>query len=126
MNTDDLIQNTSFIHKEHKEWLSQLNFYQDEIKFFQNELAMVLMKNPDSFSKIEYVDEYRQIFLKKIQAIDAFRNAIIQHEKKIVEVYASRDVDLKNHQVVRDDFLEFIKEMELIKKNFKRFASRND
>ena len=62
-----------FHHKEHKEWLSKLNFYQDEIKFFQNELLSVLHEHIDRMSIIELVDEYRDIFIKKLRQIDELR-----------------------------------------------------
>lgn len=85
MNIEELMKSTAFVHQEHKEWLQQLNFYQDEIKFFQNELAMVLHKHLDRFEFIENVDEYKNIFLKKLQHIDELRHKIILHEKALVD-----------------------------------------
>ena len=38
MDTKKIIEDEGFVHDEHKKWLSQLNFYDDEIKFFEKEL----------------------------------------------------------------------------------------
>jgi len=126
MNTIRLIENSTFVHNEHQEWLNQLNFYQDEIKFFQNELALVLLKNLGDLSIIEYAEEYKSIFLKKLQHIDELRHEIISHEKTLSENLEEDTEHLKEHNLTRDKFLEFVSKFESLKKAFKRFAAHND
>ncbi len=116
----------SFHHKEHNEWLSQLNFYQDEIKFFQNELLTVLHGHNDHLSIVELVDEYRDILMKKLRQIDELRMHIILHEKSLVKMEEPKTDELWEHSEVRDKLNEFIQEFELMKGNFKRFAAHHD
>ncbi len=116
----------AFHHKEHREWLSQLNFYQDELKFFQNELLLVLHAHNDHLSIIELVDEYRDLFMKKLRQIDELRMHIILHEKALVKMEKSSSEELWEHTEVRDKIHEFVEEFESMKKNFKRFAAHND
>lgn len=124
MTINDIIESTSFVHREHKEWLSKLNFYQDEIKFFQNELIIVLHKHAYRFSFVESVDEYRKIFQKKLEHIDDLRHHIMDHERKLL---SEEDEESEmNHQQIRERFNEFESDFKLVKKNFKRFAAYND
>ena len=126
MGTDKLLESTDFIHREHKDWLNQLNFYQDEIKFFQNELVLVLHANHTSFSFFETIDEYKKIFLKKLKKIDSMRHQVIIHEKKLSGELETEDQDLKEHREIRERFTKFVNDFELLKKNFNRFAAHND
>ncbi|MBT8220211.1 MAG: hypothetical protein KJP00_10310 [Bacteroidia bacterium] len=126
MNSDQLIENTTLMHKDHRNWLSQLNFYQDEIKFFQNELASVIQSHMGSLSIIESVDEYKGIFLKKLEKIDDLRHAIASHESSMAASYVDSEAFRKQHQEIRKRLLAFVEEFEMLKKNFKRFAAHND
>ena len=116
----------AFHHKEHKEWLSQLNFYQDEIKFFQNELLAVLHLHIDRLSIVELVDEYRDIFMKKLRQIDELRMQIVLHERLLSKMEDPKAEELWHHTEVRDKINEFRDDLEVLKKNFKRFAAHND
>ena len=126
MLTNNQLENRQFFHQEHKEWLNQLNFYQDEIKFFQNELILVLQKHYESLSILDNVEDYRNIFLKKLQHIDELRYDISLHEKKLSGIMEQEPQDLDEHHQVRARLNEFVKDFELLKKNFRRFAAYND
>ncbi|MEO1260638.1 MAG: hypothetical protein AAFZ15_17710 [Bacteroidota bacterium] len=115
-----------FHHREHKEWLSQLNFYQDEIKFFQNELLAVLHAHNDHLSIVELVDEYRDLLMKKLRIIDELRMHIILHEKSLVKMEVANSTELWAHAEVRERINEFVSEFEIFKQNFRRFAAHND
>ena len=54
----------SYHHKEHREWMSKIDFYQDEIKIFQSNLSKGY-SSPSGpiFSIIDLVQEYRRILL---------------------------------------------------------------
>ena len=123
MTIRDLIENSAFVHNEHKDWLSRLNFYQDEITFFQNELLIILHKHANRFSFVETVDEYKKIFRKKLEHIDDLRHQIVEHERRLVQNLGKEDDYLESHQKVREQFIQFVSEFEMLKKNFKRFAA---
>ena len=126
MNTKNIIEDEQFVHHEHKEWLSQLNFFQDEIKFFQNELVKVIHEHNYSFSSLETVEEYRNILLKKLEHIDEMRHTIKRHERALAFPPEMDAPELKEHQEVKADFLDFVEKYNMMKKNFKRFAAYND
>ncbi|MCB9080901.1 MAG: hypothetical protein H6555_04220 [Lewinellaceae bacterium] len=113
------------IHQEHQVWLSQLDFYQDEVKIFQNELAQVVRKNLTGLSVLEHVNEYRRILLKKLEAIDGFRQQISLHEKALWESNTPLEVE-QDHGRIKNSLGDFVSEFEGFKKLFRRFVSRND
>ena len=57
-------------HKDHKEWMSRLNFYKDEINFFFKELNMVFDQNKQNLARMEFIDEYEAILDKKSKKIE--------------------------------------------------------
>lgn len=126
MKLEKLIENTALMHKEHRNWLSQLNFYQDEIKFFQNELANVIQSHMESLSIIESVDEYKGILLKKLAHIDDLRHEISRHENAMASSPSEDSGYHGSHQKIRSRLNQFVADFEMLKKNFKRFAAYND
>ncbi len=127
MNQIDIYTNhQSFFHQEHRMWISRLNFYQDEIKFFQNELGVVLHKHINYLSILEHVDEYRNILLKKLKLIDELRHDIIIHEKRIATEIDFGEGELKYHNKIRRKYKRFVDNFEALKKNLKRFVAHND
>lgn len=125
MTSGTEIQDKLFIHKEHVEWTSKLDYYQDEIKFFQNELFQVIKANPNDFSIMEKVDEYRKLFMKKLSQIDEIRNSIFLHEHKLVVSPNDKSL-IQDHHLVRNEFYEYGKNYDVLKNNFRRFASHHD
>jgi hypothetical protein len=113
-------------HKEHRQWLSKLDFYQDQIKIFQYELMQVLHRHPNYLSIIEHVDEYRDIFLKKLHRIDEFRHQIILHERRLSQKLSPDTEGLWDHSTMRTQIEEFINEFEDMKKSFRRFVAHNN
>lgn len=110
-------------HQEHRDWLSQLDFYQDQIKIFQNELCGVIQEHPDYLQKIEHVDEYRAILLRKLQRIDDLRHDIMRHERQLA---AEHNPGAEVHEEVRSAVENFVQDFEAMKMNFRRFVSRNN
>jgi hypothetical protein len=112
-------------HREHTNWLSQLEFYEEEIMFFIQELEMVEQKNSNSFSKLEYAQEYKSIFEKKLEHITELRKAFADHERKLSADVCENE-DEAYHRMMNVKFQQFVQSFEELKVNFKRFASRND
>lgn len=108
-------------NQQHREWLSQLNFYQDEIKIFQLELLRVVQSHPDDFQMIEHIEEYRTILLKKLQHIDDLRHRLLYHQAKL----AQSDPVVEQDDL-QGDMTQFVADFEALKINFRRFVSHND
>ena len=111
-------------HKEHKAWLSQLDFYADEIKVFQNELSMIMDRHPDQFSITEHSDEYNEIFRKKLKEIEKLKRQLKLHEHELTKGKEPLSDELWDHESTRVDVSNFVTKIEELKKNFRRFVSR--
>ncbi len=110
-------------HDEHRNWMSELNFYRDEIKFFQTELLIVVAKHPDLLSIEEHVEEYKGLFLKKLSNIDKLRHDIMSHDLSFEN---SEGCDEAHHQKTKEDMVTLKSNFTELKTRFKRFASHND
>lgn len=122
----DELNSFTFHHREHLDWLNELNFYQDQIKILQNDLLAVLHKKADSLSIIEHLEEYRMILLKKLEIIDILRHQIILQEKILsTDLKLSSDL-LWDHRELRMKVKEFEKDFDTMKQNLRRFAAYND
>lgn len=121
MNKDEL---SNVHHQEHRQWLSQLDFYEDEIKIFQKELDKILQKPLSQFSLTEHAEEYNRIFDKKLEKIKRLKEQLTFHEKGISSGNMEMNTELWDHEETRLNISTFIKNTEDLKKNFKRFLSR--
>ena len=119
------IDTIKFHHKEHREWISSLNFYQDEIRIFQKKLEKVLFEYPDLYSIIEHVDEYQNILSKKLVQINNFRRQIILHERHLSDSKSINELDLWGHTETREKLEEFTTDFEKLKVNFRGFVSKH-
>lgn len=119
-------QVSSLYHREHQEWSTKLNFFQDEMKFFQKELTRIASKHPDLPSIEEHVQEYKQLFKKKSSRIEDLRRHIANHEANIAHYKNQEDLDLAEHHSMRELFHELDSNFSELRKNFQRFAAHND
>ncbi len=111
-------------HKEHQEWLSQLDFYSDEIKVFQKELSMIMDRHPNQFSITEHSDEYNEIFRKKLDDINKLKLQLKLHEHELIKEEEPLHDEIWDHETTRSHVLAFVTKFEKLKKNFRRFVSR--
>ena len=117
--------NQTKFHKEHNTWKQQLYFYQNEIRFFEDELSNVVAENEDSFSMLEHVEEYKAIFNKKKIHLADLQKAITKHEKTLFES-AIEAKEQTHHLAIGLVMEDFVSRFEKLKQNFRRFASHND
>ena len=113
------------IHADHKRWMSEVEFYEDEIEFFLKELNAVLLKNEGSFSMMENVAEYQGILKKKKLKLETIREEI-EFQKRIFDVDEIMPENIEYHLILQEKFTKVVTNFEKIKKNLKRFASHND
>lgn len=114
-----------FHHADHKEWMSTLDFYQDEIKIFQSNLSKVVQAHSDLFSIIEMVDEYRKLLMKKLFKIDELRHQIALHEHHISNPLADQKSEfIWDHQEVNQRMKDLKLNFNGLKKNLRRFTAK--
>lgn len=113
------------LHKDHVAWLSQLDFFQDEIKFFQNRLSAAILEHDHSLVTEEHVTEYRELFFLFLKRIDDLRHLIARHEAMIRrEGRESFDGD-HDHAHVTLQVEQLEQALLDLRKRFKAFASRH-
>jgi len=120
----DKLELNAQYHKEHKEWLSQLDFYDDEIKIFQSELSIIVDRHPDQFSIAEHAEEYNEIFRKKQEKINQLKTQLQLHEHQLTKEVPPHSEEVWDHETTRVNVLKFVTKFEKLKKNFRRFVSR--
>jgi hypothetical protein len=121
----DRIKISNLHHKEHLEWLNLLDFYQEQILIYQEDLLLTFHQHPKYWSIIEHVTEYRRIFLKKLKMIDNLRHEIILLEKQLSEeLYQDAPLTVEAAKT-RRRMDKFVEKFELLKISFRKFVAKN-
>ena len=117
--------NLNSLHQDHIAWLSRLDFFQDEIKFFQNKLFQAILEDENSIINQGMVEEYRELFFLTLKRIDDIRHDILNHEQMIKREGRENFTPPHDHESValhvqemEDNFLE-------LRKRFKSFAAHH-
>ena len=111
------------LHHEHLEWSSKLDFYQEEISTVQHGLQQVVQENPELLSKIEHVDEYRSILIRKKIHLEQLRQNIRAEEQLLL---SGEEGCNETHDALAASVQDFFDEMESLKPTFRRFVAHND
>ena len=113
------------LHKEHTTWLGELDFFQDEIKFFQNKLFTALLEKDHSLINEEHITEYRELFFLSLKRIDDIRHLILRHEMMIKR--EGRESFDKNHDHahVAEQMSHMEQSLMELRKRFKAFAAHH-
>lgn len=118
----------SDLHFEHKLWQSELAFWEDELKLFNNWLSELVIRWTDKKVLIQ-LEHYQNQFILHGTIIDEFQNEINMHEVNM------NDHDIKGEDVLNYSFvkkhIEFRNKMETqrhiyadLKKEFFSFLTK--
>jgi hypothetical protein len=115
-------QNYQTIHQEHNDWLKELNFFQTEIRYFQNKILQIIIKNLREVN-MEKIGEYRKAFLDDTLLIADFRRQIMLREKAIVEQkMLTNEAD---YRFFREEIQEFKAAFQELRRDVKRFLAKS-
>ncbi len=116
------------LHFEHRQWRSELAFWEDELKSFKNRLSELVTRWTDN-KVLAQLEHYQNEFILHGGVIDDFQEAIEQHEIRIAAQTKTGQDALDTILVKKH--LEFRNRMETqrqiyadLKKEFFRFLSR--
>ncbi len=116
------------IHKEHRQWLTDLNFYHDELKYYQNQLAQVAARSEIDEQYHQKIIDFKSRFFQTLEKIDRLRYTIYKHEKELAdhEKLAERTQIHVNedHHSKKADFKNFVKDYEELKQDFNNFLEK--
>jgi hypothetical protein len=82
MGTKTEVLYNEILHAEHKQWQSELAFWQDELKSFNNRLSELVSRwtNKEVLAKLEH---YQNEFILHEGIIEKLEESIEQHESRI-------------------------------------------
>lgn len=119
------MSNLNELHKDHLNWLGQLDFYQDEIKFFQKKLFTAILSVDHSLITEEHVAEYRELFFLTLKRIDDLRHLILKHELMIKREGRESFDKEHDHGHVHEQMEHVESTFMELRKRFKAFASHH-
>ncbi len=116
------------LHFELKVWLNELNFFKEEVGFFENRLMEVARKNTDREMMIE-LEHFQNQFIRQKEVIDETRHDVKQAENQL-ELFA-HDHPIASDHIYFDDHGSLRESMNIfrdiytdLKKNFLRFLAK--
>jgi chromosome segregation ATPase len=116
------------LHFEHKQWQSELSFWEDELKTFKNRLSELIQRwtNKEVLAQLEH---YQNEFILHEGIIDKLQETIEKHETRIAGQVNSGHESLDT--ALTKKHLEFRNQMETqrqiyaeLKKEFFKFLSK--
>ncbi|MGE0567263.1 MAG: hypothetical protein AB7O73_04885 [Bacteroidia bacterium] len=116
------------LHEEHKEWLSKLAFYKDDLGVMHNRINEVASKNTGS-DVLKLVEHFQNQFIIQKNNIDELNHSIKDHEtyleNRIKENSVAADHrSVNDHPKMRDAFYSFEKVFEELRHEFNAFLSK--
>ncbi|HMG13813.1 MAG TPA: hypothetical protein VK590_00130 [Saprospiraceae bacterium] len=115
------------LHAEIKEWISQLEFYKAEIKFFQKQLEEIVTKYTSQDVLME-VEHFQNQFIRQIEVTDELRHDIKQEENELLKLAqqnpASDHVLIDDHVELREKANEYVIIITDLKEEFRRFLEK--
>lgn len=116
------------LHFEHVFWTKELDFWEDELKSFNNRIEELVMRWTDS-SVLAQIEKFQNQFLIQENAMNVVRNQIDMHETNMAEHYKiNEDVLNKRlvnkHLVIRDQMETQRSIYQNLKKEFFNFLTK--
>tara|TARA_R110000744_G_scaffold366799_2_gene476036 strand:- start:144 stop:536 length:393 start_codon:yes stop_codon:yes gene_type:complete len=128
MKTITKVLNNEDLHFEHRQWQSELAFWEDELKSFNNRLSELINRwtNKEVLSKLEH---YQNEFILHEGIIDKLQEAIEKHEIRIAGQSKSGQDSLdtvmtKKHITFREQMETQRKIYADLKKEFFKFLAK--
>lgn len=84
------------LHAEHRAWLSDAQFYADELSIFQDRLEEVAAKNTDHAVKVQ-VEHFQNQFIIQKEQIDLLNHEAKSHEQWLANYAKENPVAVDRH-----------------------------
>jgi hypothetical protein len=108
MNTKNTI---AAMHSKHKEWLSKLLFYIDEMKIMKHRLNEIVLKY-NSNEMMMQVEYFKNQFKIQLEQINILHHEISKHENELIDEANKNPVaidhkNMRNHSENDESILRF-------------------
>lgn len=117
------------LHNEHRHWLQEFDLYQDEIKYFQHQLAKKAAEADLSKEQKEEVNYFRGQWISLLSGIDELRHKVYAHEARLYRKLELANRTKENtvtdeeHHTVKVEMEEFAIRYKTLKKRFGEFST---
>lgn len=117
------------LHEEHKEWLKNLSFYQDEVKIMQNRISEIASKNSGT-EILKQVEHFQNQLIVQKNNMDELAHSIKDHENYLENRVNENPtaVDhrkVNDHPKMRDSYMAFDKVFNELRKELNAFLSKS-
>lgn len=116
------------LHEEHKEWLSKISFYRDEVKVMEARVSEIASKNT-SKEVLSQVEHFQNQLIIQRNNMDELVHSINEHENYLIQKAKENSVALdhksvNDHPKMRDSFESFEKIINELRKELNSFLSK--
>lgn len=116
------------LHFELKVWINELQFFKEELRFFESRLEEVAMRNTDREALIN-VEHFQNQFIRQKEVIDETRHDVKQAENQLEKFakehpIASDHVYFDDHTNLRESMNTFRDIYNDLKKDYLRFLAK--
>lgn len=117
------------LHQDHREWIKELAFYEDELKIMRGQLAELSAKNSAQEVKME-VEKFQNQFIIQQNELDTLKHLVNRNEDLLEKEVKANPVAVEHRKVVddsqlRDQMEQFEKLFKEMKEDFLDFARKN-
>jgi len=116
------------LHEEHKEWLSKISFYKDDLNVMKTRISEIAAKNT-SQEILSQVEHFQNQLIVQRNNMDELAHSIGEHENYLIKQAKenSTAIDHKSvndHPKMRDSFESFEKVFNELRKELNSFLSK--
>lgn len=113
-------------HFEHKIWMNELNFFEDEVKIYEHQLEELVKK--DNREMMPQLEHFQNSFIRQKEVLDQLKHDIHEHERKIAGILANvtnlSDQVKQDHEDARDQVETFKKIFNELKGEYLQFLRK--
>jgi predicted RNA-binding protein len=125
MKTKDIIYTQ---HDEHRDWISKLKFYEDEILILKNRLSEIVSKNSQK-DVLAQAEHFQNQFVVQKENIDEISHSITVDEDMIQKAVDKKPKDIgqlntEPHSKEKVEMESFEKNFNELRAEFNKFASK--
>lgn len=119
----------SDLHFEHKVWINEMNFFEDEIKTFENRLEELARQYLPKREVMVDLEHFQNQFIRQREVINELKQDIRRHEQYLVQAVESNPAgvdkpNFQDHAALREKMETFRKIYLELKADFFQYAAR--
>lgn len=116
------------LHTEYRLWISELNFFKEEVGRFEQQLESVINHN-NGFTISAGVEQFQNRFIREKEVIDELKHKLNISERQLAAFVKElnglglQSIRMDNHTKLRDDMGTFRKLYGELKQSFRKFEA---